>query len=99
MIRDTEISGLLDELARLMAAEIPDAESIARWKAAFDAAAVEAERGPGWPEILLRAQQLGVQLQTRIGQLQERRAAIEGELRTQDMGSRALKGYGSALRG
>jgi hypothetical protein len=98
MIPDSEVTRLLDELALLMEAEVPEAESIGRWKAAFDAAVAQAERGPGWSEILVRAQELGSQLQSRITLLDQKRVALEGELRTQDAGSRALKGYGSALR-
>jgi hypothetical protein len=99
MSSGTEVDRLLDQLEAILAAELPEAEAIATWKAAFDAAVARADRGPGWEKVLVRADALGTRLQGCIQGLQVRMARLTEEASVQDAGARALKGYGSTTRG
>lgn len=99
MIPDSEVSRLLDELAVLLQEDVPDAEAIASWKASFDRSIGQAERGAAWTGLLARAHQLGRTLQERIRELEAKKMTLEGEMVNQSAGTRALKGYGSTLRG
>jgi flagellar hook-associated protein FlgK len=77
---------------------MPDAETLAGWNRQFQTAVEQAERGPGWAELVSRAHALGERVQRCTGQLAAQRDAVKRELDSQGRGERALKGYGAGLR-
>jgi flagellar hook-associated protein FlgK len=77
---------------------MPAAEGLADWNAAFQSAVAGAERGPGWAELVARAHALGSRVQERTEALTAVRDQIRNELGAQQLGDRALKGYGASAR-
>jgi len=77
---------------------MPDAETLADWNHGFQSAVEQAERGPGWSDLVSRAHALGERVQRCTGLLAAQRDAIKLELDSQVRGERALKGYGAGLR-
>lgn len=96
---DAHLLRVLDRLETLLEEEIPSEEAVADWRREFDAAVTRADRGPAWEGVLQRARTLGERLQTRVAELQIRKTDVQRELETQELGSRALKGYQSLLKG
>lgn len=95
---DTLVAEALDDLERELASGlVPDANHLAEWRARFDAAALAATRGPGWPALVERAHALAAQVERLTVALAQRRDEIRHELEHQATGNRALKGYGSTL--
>lgn len=92
---DSRITASLDDLERLLATLIddPDPAKVAAWHAAFQEALACAEKGPQWPGILARAQELGRRLETQVNHLNAIRGAVRDELLARSKGSRALSGY------
>lgn len=70
-----------------------EAEQVAIWQQTFDAALASAEKGPGWDEIVARAQALKVKVDGAVKGLRERQGEIRRELDAQTTGVRALKAY------
>lgn len=96
---DDHLLRVLDRLETLLEEEIPSEEAVAEWRREFDAAVTRADRGPAWEGVLLRARTLGERLQSRVTQLENRKLDVQHELEAQEVGSRALKGYQSLLKG
>lgn len=76
----------------------PDPDDLAAWNSEFQAAMATAERGPGWVELVARAQALGGFVESRADLLAAERDAIKLDLDAQARGDRALKGYGASTR-
>lgn len=76
----------------------PDPDVLAQWNAEFQQAMAQAEKGPGWPELMARARAAGARLEARIPPFEHLRDALKAELEIQERGSRALRGYGANLR-
>ena len=76
----------------------PDPDALAQWNAEFNAALAQAEKDADWPELRARAHAAGHQLEAKkavFAEVMDRlRAALEG----QELGHRALKGYGASAR-
>lgn len=90
---DQALSLLLDELEQLLQQDAPDGEALASWRARFDAALPEAERGPGWEQLVARCRTLAARLDAAANALSQQRDALRREMEMQDQGARALKGY------
>ncbi len=71
---------------------------LADWNGRFQAAVAAAERGPGWEGLIERAHRLAGQVALRQAAAEEQREAIRVELRQQEQGARALRGYGASTR-
>ena len=97
---DGRVTAALDDLERLLASLVddPDPTRVAQWHASFKEALAGAEKGPQWPAILARAQELGLRLQTQVNHLNAIRGAVREELLARSRGSRALSGYKPATR-
>jgi hypothetical protein len=76
----------------------PDPEALAQWNAAFQAALAQAEKAPGWPDLIGRAHVAGQLLEARSVVVAEARDQVRAELEAQERGTRALKGYGANTR-
>ena len=76
----------------------PDSDALARWDQEFQAALGQAEKGPGWADLLSRAHLAGQRLEGRIAILSQDLDLVRAELATRDRGNRALKGYGASSR-
>lgn len=76
----------------------PDADELAEWHSAFQAAAAEAKKGTGWQELSGRAHAAGQRLEALAEAMSHRRDALKAELSMQGVGNRALKGYGASSR-
>ena len=92
---DGRVAGALDDLERLLGTLLdhPDPQAVAAWHSAFKAALEAADKGPGWPAIVARAQALGARLDDHVNQLQGLRGAVRQELLAREKGRRALSGY------
>ena len=75
-----------------------DPTFLAEWNGRFQSAVASAERGRGWEGLLERAHRLAGQVALRQAAAEEQREAIRTELRQQEQGSRALRGYGASTR-
>lgn len=97
---DGKVRAAIEEVEAWMADPSwePDPDELARWTAEFQAALVQAEKGQGWPELAARAHAMGQELDARVARLAQVQQAIKAELDAKEMGSRALKGYGSNVR-
>jgi hypothetical protein len=73
-----------------------DAAALEAWNQEFRTVVASAERGPEWPAILERAHRLSARIQTVVAGLDRKRAALKEELRSQNLGQRALKAYGAS---
>jgi len=76
----------------------PDPQALGQWNADFQAALAQAEKAPGWPELVSRAHAAGQLLEARIVMAAEERDQVRAELAAQDRGNRALRGYGASTR-
>lgn len=76
----------------------PDAQVLAGWEAGFRAALAQAEKAPGWEDLVARSHAAGQRLETRAAALAEDCKGLKAELEAQGRGSRALKGYGASAR-
>lgn len=72
---------------------MPDADALSRWDEAFRSALAEAEKGAGWRELTARAHEAGRRLDERSNALAAELAQLKTKLESQDVGSRALRGY------
>ena len=97
---DREVQAALEALeARCAGVGVPlDPAFLAGWNSQFQAAVASAERGPGWEALVARAHQLAGQVALRQADAETQREAIRAELRQQEQGARALRGYGSSTR-
>lgn len=76
----------------------PDPEALLRWNTEFQAALAQAEKDPGWPELIGRAHAAGELLNARAAALEAERDLVRAELEAQERGNRALRGYGASTR-
>lgn len=76
----------------------PDPEVLASWDAEFRSAAVQAEKGDGWCELVERAHEAGRRLGIRSEAMAFELNQMKAKLQAQDQGNRALKGYGASSR-
>lgn len=77
---------------------VPDADALARWDEGFRAAAAQAERAEGWPELAERAHAAGRRLAHRSEALAAELVHLKAKSQIQDQGQRALRGYGASSR-
>jgi hypothetical protein len=71
----------------------PDPEALALWNADFLEALAQAEKAPGWPDLIARAHTAGQLLEARAAVAVEELNRVKDELAAQERGTRALKGY------
>jgi hypothetical protein len=92
---EERISASLDDLELLLGTLVdnPDPQAVAQWHAGFRKALEGAEKGPQWPAIQARAQELGKRLDLQVNHLNAIRGAVRQELLARSKGSRALRGY------
>jgi hypothetical protein len=76
----------------------PDPEALARWNEAYQAALAQAERGPGWADLIARAHAAGRAMEARTVIAIQERDRLKAALESQERGARALKGYGAGTR-
>jgi hypothetical protein len=92
---DLEVLTALDRLERLLKTPLEHSATmdLTTWQAEFDQAAGAAERGPRWPEVLLRAKVLGVLLSRRVALLQASQRSLKQKLARNATGRKALSAY------
>lgn len=90
---DLDLVALLDELEGLMARGEVEGDDLAEWRARFDAALPQADRGEAWPSIVGRCRALASRLEAEADRLGLERDRMRKELDLQAHGARALKGY------
>ena len=97
---DAEVCAAIEALEAWVADAAAPLEPafLADWNGRFQAAVATAERGAGWEGLLARAHRLAGQVALRQAAAEEQREAIRTELRQQEQGSRALRGYGASTR-
>ena len=94
---DQAVLRLVEEMEVLLSEPgVPDLTRLEGWNHRFNAAAVRAERGPGWSAIVDRAQALGGRVDRVMESLSEQGRGIRGQLAMQERGARALRGYKGA---
>ena len=76
----------------------PESDALARWNREFQEALAQAEKGPGWPDLISRAHAAGHLLEARSAKMAEAQDQLRAELEAQERGNRALKGYGAGTR-
>ena len=76
----------------------PEAEVLAQWNVEFQAALAQAEKAPGWPDLVSRAHLAGQLLEAHIVVVAEERDRVRMDLAAQERGNRALRGYGASSR-
>jgi hypothetical protein len=76
----------------------PDPEALAQWNIEFQEALAQAEKAPGWAELIARAHAAGRLMEARIVVAVEAQDRIRTDLALQEQGSRALRGYGTSAR-
>jgi hypothetical protein len=76
----------------------PDAETLAQWDSEFKTALAQAEKAPGWAELIARAHAAGQVMATRAEVLAKATDQVKIELEALGRGNRALKGYGTSSR-
>jgi DNA-binding FadR family transcriptional regulator len=77
---------------------VPDPGALSQWDVEFHASLAQAEKAPGWTELMARAHAAGQQLKDRTVVFAEMRDQLRKELEAHERGSRALKGYGASSR-
>lgn len=97
---DQALVRALERMEALLGApnQVFDADTLAEWNQSFASAEAQAERGPGWAELVKRAHALSEKVQQRVVRLSQERDQLREELKIQEQGGRALKGYGAGLR-
>lgn len=97
---DRDVLAALDDLERLLAVPMEHAEpgAIGEWHERFRTAVAGAERGPGWPEVLVRAKLLGRLLKRREAMVVAARDSLKRNLEQKGQGRRALTAYGAIGR-
>ncbi len=76
----------------------PDPEALAQWNVGFQVALAQAEKAPGWPDLMDRAHAAGQYLEARSAMLAQEQDKVRAELEIHERGTRALKGYGASAR-
>ena len=76
----------------------PEPGDLEGWNRKYQEAVAQAEQGPEWSGLVVRAHALGKRLEQRLDQLVKRRNEIKVELDAQERGNRALAGYGASTR-
>jgi len=76
----------------------PDPDALAQWDIEFQAALSQAEKAPGWSELMDRAHSAGHQLEARRRALADALDQVRRELEARERGTRALKGYQGSTR-
>jgi hypothetical protein len=76
----------------------PEAEALDHWEQEFQAALAQAEKAPGWLELVDRAHAAGRRLEARTQAMIEAQARLRAELESHERGNRALRGYQSSSR-
>jgi len=76
----------------------PDPEGLVRWNSDFQKALAQAEKAPGWLDLVSRAHAAGQLLEARIAVVAAERDRVRAELAAQERGNRALRGYGASTR-
>jgi hypothetical protein len=93
---DRDLSTALDRLDQLLSPgqeNTLEPQAIARWNGEFNLALADVQRGPRWPEILVRARELKARLDQRIAILRSDQALVRHELQAGAQGHRALSAY------
>ena len=76
----------------------PDPEALDQWNKEFQAALPMARLAADWSDLRGRAHEAGRLLEARIAVVAEERDQMRAELGAQELGNRALRGYGAGLR-
>jgi hypothetical protein len=99
-MRDGELRASIDRMEAWVADPTwePDPEALVRWNAEFQTALAQAEKGPGWQDLMARAHAAGRQLEMRTVKFAQARDQVKAELDAFERGNRALKGYRAGVR-
>jgi hypothetical protein len=93
---DQDLSETLDRLDAMLAegaGEELEAQAVEGWNREFNLALLGVQRGPRWPEILVRARALKARLDQRLAILRSDQAILRQQLQAGAQGGRALAGY------
>lgn len=99
-MNDAALARALERLQTLLMDpdRVLDPGSLAEWNRAFAMAQQEGASGPAKAELVVQARALGAIIQQRVARLTTERDRVRGELKIQEQGGRALKGYGAGLK-
>jgi hypothetical protein len=97
---DGKVRAAIEQMEAWMAdpAWSPDAAALARWNAGFLAAMAEAGKSAGWADLMARAHAAGRELEARTARMAQTQEGVRAELKAQERGNRALRGYGASAR-
>jgi hypothetical protein len=97
---DGRVRAAIEQMEAWLADPIwdPDPKALAQWNLEFQTALVQAEKAPGWIELIARAHVAGRLMETRIVAAVEAQDRIRTELALQEQGTRALRGYDTSAR-
>jgi hypothetical protein len=97
---DTDLLKVLERMESWLQGvdRLPGPDALVEWNREFQAALASAERGPGWSILVERAHALGVCVNVRAATLGVQRDQIHRNLKMQECGGRALKGYKASVR-
>lgn len=92
---DALVQAHLDQLEGWLAEPgwIPDPTAMDAWNAGFLAAAREAERGPGWGDLVARAHALNGRVEAHVASLSQALTALRAELQAHGKADTAMKAY------
>lgn len=97
---DGEVLAAIEQMEAWVgqAAWVPDPGALEVWNTSFLAAMASAEKGPGWADLMARAHAVGRLLEARTGQVEQVYESIKTDMKAQEQGLRALRGYGGNTR-
>jgi hypothetical protein len=92
---DAEVLRLVEEMEGLLESDPAtlDADLIANWHQQFLSACASAEKGPAWPETVLRARVVAGRVDGLVTVLNKQKDALKIEMEAQAVGRRALQAY------
>ena len=76
----------------------PDPDALAQWNAEFNSALAQAEKAADWSELRARSHAAGHQMEVRMAVFAEAKERLRIALERQEVGHRAMKGYGATAR-
>lgn len=99
-MNDTRVRAAIEQMEAWLAAASwePDAGKLAQWDAEFQSALAQAEKAPGWSDLVERAHAAGHQLEAHRVMLADALDEVRRALEMHERGNRALKGYGASTR-
>ena len=99
-MNDTRVRAAIEQMEAWLADANwePDPDALAQWNTGFNMALAEAEKAADWPELRARAHAAGHQMEAKMAVFAEAKERLRKALEQQELGRRAMKGYGATAR-